>query len=192
MALFDYGGPQYGLSDGKIATWTGDGTYGTPVDIPSIQLLRVQVNTVNAELEGDDTITATASRVVSADVTFRFGSVKMDVLSVLLNQTKVESGVTPNRYSFVPVSSQNPTYFGICGSAKAEEGSGNTQLFVPKLKLMEGFQLSFEYNNFSIPEITCRAVYDTNFTDANGLPMLFYPMQYETAQTVTLPPYGIG
>lgn len=192
MPLFDIGGPQYGLRDCKIATNNNDGTFGNNVDVPSVQMLRGQLQTVNAQLEGDDRITATAARGISAQITMRWGSVHLDVLEVIMGSTRQDSGSSPNGYSFVNIDNRKMPYFGIAGRAEAEEGSGNTVLFIPKAKVMEGFQIEFAYNAFAIPELTVMAVGDENFPSEDGDPVIMIPIMYETAQAATLPPYGFG
>ena len=64
---FDIASPQFGLADAKIATWNATNDYGTEVDVMSVQLLGVTMQTVSADLTGDDQITATASRACRAD-----------------------------------------------------------------------------------------------------------------------------
>ncbi len=37
MAFAEYGDPVFGLQDGKIGTWIATGSYGTLVDLMSVQ-----------------------------------------------------------------------------------------------------------------------------------------------------------
>lgn len=186
--LFDFGALSYGLRDAKIAVNNLDGTFGTAVDVPSVQLLVANLQTVNAELTGDDRITATAARIISAQITIRFGSVDLDILEIMTGASIDNSGTTPNRRRQLDISNRRLPYFGIAGKADAEEGSGDNHVFVPKLKLMEGFEIRLEYNTFSTPEITCRAVGDDQFLDADDLASVIQVVQYETSTTVALPP----
>ena len=80
--MFDIGSPQFGLRRGKIGSWDGDGSYSNVRNIPSIQVLSTNIQTVNAQLEGNDYITATAATAISGEVTFRMGSLDARVLSL--------------------------------------------------------------------------------------------------------------
>jgi len=178
MALFDAGGPQFGLDDAKIAVWNGDGTYGTAVDVPSVQMMDVQYQTVNGQLEGDDIITDTHAKARSAQVRIRFGSVSFPVLAVLTGVPTVSSpGARTQRFGKI-----NFPYFGLCGRALSTRDGGDTHLFVPQCKIMEGFTVSFQYGQYAIPEITCMAVYDTTFQD------IYRSVEHDVAQAVTVPP----
>lgn len=188
VGLFDFGGPQYGLQDGKVAVNNLDGTFGANVDVPSIQMLQAAFTAVTAVLEGDDEETAQSTRIVSGTMTFRFGSIDMDVLEVLLGQAVQSSGTGDESYRFIDITNFNPPYFGIIGRADAAEGTGDTHLFIPKCKITEGFTLKFEYNTFSIPEITAKCFPDTNFLDENGRKIIIRPIMHGSAIDATLPP----
>ena len=186
-SIFDYGGPQFGLADTKMAVNNSDGTFGTAVDVPSVQVLGVEAVVESQTLTGDDRQTASASRITGANVTLRFGSVHMDVLATMLGITLDEAyGAYTSRR--VMIANKKTPYVGICGKANAEEGAGDTHLFIPRCKVASNFRLQFEYNTFSIPEITFAAQGDENFLDADGNATVIIPVQYETARDVVLPP----
>lgn len=178
MGLFGVVGPEFGLRDVKVALWEGDGTYGTAVDIPSVQMYEIQLQTTNAQLEGDDKITDTNAIARSAQIRVRFGSVSLEALSVLLNINLVDSTDTHT----LRVGNLEFPYFGICGQAYATRGGGDTHVFVPQCKIMEGFTISMQYGQYSIPEVTCMAVFDDTYQT------IFDIVKHETATAVTLPP----
>lgn len=185
--IFDFGGPQSGLADVKVAVNNGDGTFGSMVDVPSVQLLGIELRTESAELNGDDRITATRSRIVGANITLRYGSIHLDVLETMLGNSVVDSyGSYSSRRVYV--TNRKLPNFGICGKANAEEGGGDTHLFAPRCKVSSNFNLRFEYNTFSIPEMTLAAVGDENFLDDNGDAIVVIPVEYETARDVAIPP----
>jgi hypothetical protein len=182
MGIFgEYGGPSYGLNDLKVALWLGDDSYGPAVDIPSAQLYEPDVKTNNAELEGDDRITATAANVISADVRIRFGSVAMDVISLITGNTIDDYGTTPNQMQNLSIAASNFPYVSICGRAKAEEGIGDLHVWIKKCKLMEGFKFTLEYGAFSVPEMTFKAVADSSDNILHLLP-------HEALTAVAIPP----
>jgi hypothetical protein len=182
MGIFgDFGNPTFGLRDLKIATWNSAANYGTAVDIPSAQLYEVSPETVSAELEGDDVITATHAFAISATVRIRFGSVPLEVLQILTGNTYDSYGTTPSRIRSLVIDAISFPYFGICGKALSTEDSGDMHIFVPKLKVMDGFTIGFQYGQFTIPEITCKAVPGINNKIVEYI-------LHETAANVALPP----
>jgi hypothetical protein len=187
MPLFTFGGPQFGLKDAKVATNLLNGSYGTNYDVPSVQLLSAQLNTTTAQLEGDDEITATAAKTISATVTLRFGSVPFEVFATLTGQT-IESTATPGNRRRMSFSGRKMPYFGVCGKSEAAESDGETHMFIPKCKITEGFEIRFEYGAFSIPELSCMAVVDPNFTDPDGNNEIIQLLEYDESIAVALPP----
>lgn len=182
--IFDLGGPQFGLDDAKIAVNNLDGTFGVAQDVPSVQVLDVNYQTVNAMLEGDDRITAVQARAISAEITLRFGGIDQRVIAIITGETQSSSGTTPNQVKKISFSgASNFPYFALCGRAKAAEAStADTHVWIPKLKLMSGFSLRMEYGAFAIPEVTATAVKD----DDEGV--IWEMIQHETAETVSIPP----
>lgn len=187
---FPIGAPQFGVNDAKIAKWLGDGSYGTPVDVMSVRVLSFQLNTVNAQLEGDDQITDTHARLISGTVGLTFGGANSEVLSVILDKTVGSSGTTPNRARTIDITGQNMPYFGLVGKIDSTRG-GDMHIFVPMLKVMEGFSLNFTYGEYVIPELTCTAIIDDNFQNADDESVLAYLRWHETRTPITFPPVGI-
>lgn len=187
-SIWNFGDPPYGFEDLKIATNDLDGTFGTTYDVPSAQMLRGQLTLQEAELEGDDTITAIASKVIKGEGAFRFGGMPFEVFSVITGQAIASSGAGSAAYRFIDFANANMPYFGLCGRADAGEGSGDTHLFFPKCKVAGNFEVKLEGNAFSIPEIPIKMIGDDNFLDANGRKIVVRAIQHASAEVVTLPP----
>lgn len=182
--IFDpFGSPQFGLSDVKVAKNNLDGSFGAAVDVPSVQLLGLQLQTTNAELTGDDIITAVHSKIIGGQATIRWGSVAFEVLEVLTNLTTESGNTTPNQYRRMRITAYQAQYFAICGKVNAVEGSGCFIMFAPLVKLMEGFTVEAQYGQFIIPNVTARFLVDTNY---NNTAVEFD--EYESDQTVVIPP----
>lgn len=165
MAFSAFGAPQFGLRDCKVAAWTSTGVYGAAVDVMSVQQLGGTLRVAAAELVGDDTITATGSRVVGGQITLRFGSINLAALEVILGNTATSSVASPNTVKQLKmVGGDALPYFGLAGVALAEEGVGSFTVFYPKCKIMGDIQLvNLAYGEFAIPEITIQAVDDATF-----------------------------
>lgn len=187
MPFDTFGAPTFGLTDVKIANWIATNSYGTAVDVPSVQLMGAVLRILSAQLEGDDKITATAARSIAGQSQLRFGSVSIAALEVMLGNTSTASGTTPNAQDHLKVSGgDNMPYFGICGKALAEEGSGDLHVFLPKVRITSDVTLaSLEYGNFAIPELTVDAIDDTTFGIVNLI-------EHETAVAVAIPPTNIS
>ncbi len=187
MGFDEYGAPQFGLQDVKIANWVSAGSYGTAVDVPSVQLYGAILSIVSAQLEGDDQITATAARAIGGESRLRFGSVSIAALEILLGNVSVVSGVTPNAQDELRVvGGDNMPYFGICGKALAEEGAGDLHVFLPKVRIMQDVELAtLQYGQFAIPELTVTGVTDASYGIINLI-------EHETTVDVAIPPVGIS
>ncbi len=183
MAFDTYGAPQFGLNDVKVAGWNATNDYDSEVDVPSVQAMRVDMQVVSAQLEGDDQITDTASSVIGAQITLRFGSLSIAALEVLLGIDSTPSGAIHDHLQ-VSGGDKMP-YFGICGKSNATQGDGDCHYFLPKCKIMGDFQIvTAEYGQYTIPEVTVQAVDDVTYGCINII-------EHATAVDVAIPPVGI-
>lgn len=177
---FDVGGPQFGLADAKIARWTSAGTYGTAVDLMSIQMLGVTLQQISAQLTGDDSITAQASRATGAQVQSRIGGLGLDWLTTLTGRN-IQSSSSGTRQIGIPGGHAFP-YVGIIGKSLGEEG-GDTWVFIPKAKIASDFTIfQGQYGEFTIPEVTLQAVADSMYGILN---IITHPAEM---QITTFPP----
>ncbi len=184
--MFDtYGAPQYGLNDVKVATWTSTGVYASEVDVPSVQMMGTTLKMQAAQLEGDDSIQASAARAIGAEVRMRFGSISIEALEVLLGQSAAASGTPESQQNLQIEGGDKMPYFGICGKALAEEGDGDTHVFLPKCKIMGDVTIAqLEYGKFAIPEVTVQAVDDATYGIVNVV-------EHSEDTEVAIPPTGI-
>lgn len=176
-------GPQFDVDDCKLAAALGGGAWGAAQDVPSINLYVTEIQTVNAQLEGDARISDTHGRIVSARLRLRMGGVNFGVLSLLTGRSAVLSGSTPNRRQTLDIKNENFPYFGVCAQSKHTQGGGDTHIFLPKVKVMEGFTFQFEYGAYTIPEITAMAIVDEDYQD-----VLVRFINNETVSPVVIPP----
>ena len=161
---FDQGSPQFGLADGKVAVWTATDTYGAVTDVMSIQMAQTTLQFVNAVLNGDDQITATASNLIGAQLQFRFGGLNPSMLAVITGKSVTTiSSVNQLQYK----GGDKMPYFGLIVKALSAE-TGDTWIFLPKCKIMSDFTLmQAEYGTFTTPELTVQCVTDETWGLAN-------------------------
>lgn len=186
MSFDAYGAPQFGLQDVKIAVWNATDSYGTAIDVMSVQLMGAVLQIISAQLEGDDTITATAARAIGAEVRVRFGSVNIAALEVLLGNTATSSVASPNAVKQLKLSGgDNMPYFGIVGKAIAEEGVGDFQVFIPKVRITSDVTLAtLEYGTFAVPEFTAQAVNDATYG-------ILSVIEHQADTAIVIPPANI-
>lgn len=184
MGFDSFGAPQFGLSDVKVAAYTATNSYGTAVDIPSVQMMGGIVQVVSAQLEGDDEITDSHAQAIGGQVQIRFGSVSIAALEVLLG---IDSVLSADTYDWLQVDGgDNMPYFGICGKVAATQGDGDLHIFLPKVKIMEDVTLSSaEYGQYIIPETTAQAIPDATYGIINLI-------EHETATAIAIPPTSIA
>lgn len=184
---FGIGEVQFGLADVQIATWNSTDNYATEVDVMSVQLLGVNMQTISADLTGDDQITATASRAISGTVQLRFGSISIAALEVLFGITATSSIASPNNVkSFRITGGIETPYFGLTGRALSAEDSGDTLIYLPKCRIMGDITLAtLEYGAFSIPQVEARIVSDATYGMINII------TRETGSSTVEVPPADI-
>lgn len=175
----------FGLNDAKVATWNSAGSYGTLYDVPSIQSLQTTLQFSQAQLTGDDQITASASRAIGGQAKVRFGGLHFDALGVIMGITAT---TISSVYQFAMAGGRRMPYFGIIGKALLEEPvDHDLWLFLPKCKLMSDFVImQNEYGAFTIPEVTVQIVPDTSYG-------IFNEIEHLTSTSITvMPPANIA
>lgn len=159
---FDQGGPSFGLEDVKIQTWASAGTYsGSITDIMSVQMMGVTLQFSQAQLTGDNRITATAALGIGGTVQVRFGGISLTALAVMTG--RANTTISSVIQSAIKGGDRMP-YFGIIGKTPAAEGLGDLWVYCPKVKIMSDFTVAMlEYGAFAIPEVTCQLVDDDTY-----------------------------
>lgn len=161
---FDQGAPTFGAADAKVAVYNETDDYGTLTDVMSVQMAQTTLQFVNAVLNGDDQITATASALVGAQLQFRFGGLNPSMLAVITGKS-VTSSASVNQLMFE--GGERMPYFGFIVKALSAE-VGDTWIFLPKCKIMSDFVIAQnEYGQFTTPEVTVQCVPDETWGLAN-------------------------
>jgi hypothetical protein len=161
MATFNpYAGLPFGIRDAKIALYnSADETYGTLFDIPGVSEFTLNLETINSKLEGDDEIVGVYASGIGVNVTVKFGGIPLEVYEVLAGLTRTTTyGTTPNRKVILPFTASRYPYVGIVGKMLSAEDDGATVIFVPKIKVMDGFSIGSSYGQFVAPQVQMYAV----------------------------------
>jgi hypothetical protein len=175
----------FGLADCQVQTWASAGTYnGTMTDVASIQQIGVTQQVTQAQLTGDNQITATAANTIGATAKLRFGGLNFDSLGIIL-------GITATTISsviqFGMAGGKKMPYFGIQGKMQDAAGTGSIVLYLPKCKVMSEFTIiQGEYGTFVIPEVTVQLVPDATYGVYN---LIQYPTDFTIA---VFPPANIA
>lgn len=183
---FDVGSPQFGLNDGKIATWVAGAagavpTYTPPAgtDIMSIQMGQLTMELVNAVLTGDDRQTSIAAQAIGGTVQMRWGGLNLSSLAVLTG-TQIQN-LSSSAKQLQIIGSTKMPFVGVILKALSAE-VGDTWLWLPKCKIMSNFTLAqMEYGSFTIPEVTMQVVDDDKYGAINVIthvidtPILAFP-----------------
>lgn len=169
----------FGLKDVKIAAWNSPENYGTAVDLVSANMYGIRFNTVSGQLEGDDEITDTHAKIISAQIRVRFAFRDLTAFATVTGTQVVES--LPDTKS-IKIDTTNMPYVAINGRIDHTQGTGSYEFFIPKCKLMEGFELGFQYGQYVTPELTMTAIREG---DTYGLGKI---IARATAVAVAIPP----
>jgi hypothetical protein len=171
----------FDIDDAKLAVWTATSTYNTAIDLMGVSDLKIDMQTVNAELPGDASIVDSHARGVKAVVTCKIAMYNLAPWAAITGETVISS----TGREILKIGNFNPPYIGLIGQTKATNGTGDMHLWLPKMKLMSGFQLQGSYGNYATPEITFTALMD-------GAEKIFQLIPHSTATALVIPPVNTG
>lgn len=131
----------FGLRDAKAFEETATTpTYGTGVDLSCISSFKFDPKTVEAMLEGDDTICASHSNLESVDVQAQNGGMDLAIYDLLFGGTLTDSGSGSTAQTILDykVSDKRP-YLSVIGQSYAtDSGAGDTLIILYRAKAMGG------------------------------------------------------
>lgn len=177
MGIFSYGDVEYDIEDCKIARWNGDGTYGSLIDVPAIDMARIEFTMKQALGRGDGGLKLVASAIEAANITMRNFGIVATSLPVLFGASNDEYNPGADAYTINDmVAGQVLPYFGMAIRSFDNESvpgvghqPGGALIFVPKIKVTANFQWNFAYNTFIQPELTGFGLVDDNLPSNVGV-----------------------
>lgn len=170
MGIFGYGDVEYDIDDCKVARWNGDGTYGPLVDVPAIDMARIEFTLKQALGRGDGGLQLVAAGIEAANVTIRNFGIVAATLPILFGASNDEYNPGADAYTINDmVAGQVLPYFGMTirsfdneSTPAAGHQPGGAIIFLPKIKVTANFQWNFAYNTFIQPELTGFSLPDSN------------------------------
>lgn len=171
----------FGITDALIATWTGTGTYGDPIDVPHVQMMNATVRVLSAEGTGDNRIVALGAHVIAGTVQVRMTAVPFNVLEIIFGIDIYSVGADLTLIETLPISAgQRLPYFGIVGLGEEAEGLGGVLLGANKAKVASDITLgSMEYGVLSSVEFTATCLGEDDYP-------IFYLQQLADISTLAL------
>lgn len=143
-----------GLRDVKITKIDGS----AQEDMDAAQEFTVAITVETSELEGDDVVKASISRITKGEGNAQAGSISSSALGIITGATPSTSGSTPNRVTTLSITNTlRPPYFKIYGMAYDDQ-LGALQVIVHKAKLSGNIELAMSTgDNWMTPgfDFTC-------------------------------------
>jgi hypothetical protein len=130
----------YGVADVKIFPLTADSdtatTYGTAIDVPGIQDLKMTPNYVEKSLQGDDATIESDTKLSDIDFTVQHAKISLEVLEVIEGGTITESGSTPNQVKeYLQTTASKPEYFKLEAQVRfVDTGAADVHMILHKCK----------------------------------------------------------
>lgn len=138
----------------------GSPTYGPAVDVPGIAEVSLEPNFVTAELKGDARVIAKKGRIDRMSFSATYGKVSLDVLSVILGTTVVDSGTGTTETAKTTLKGANSlaTFKLEFAINDVELGLGNITVALFKCQLTGGTLLGGSTDEFGQPTMDLDAI----------------------------------
>ena len=144
-----------GLDDVKIFEVTADTssslTYGSAVDVPSMQNINLAPNYIQKPLMQDEEIDGYYSKLQAVSWSFSNVKVSLDALTILEGGTVTTTGTTPNqKHTFTLSDTSEPKYFKLEGKINySTDTIGDFHLVLYKCKPLSVY-VEYKAQNYAI------------------------------------------
>lgn len=144
-----------GLDDVKIFELTADDasnlTYGSAVDVVSMQNIDLEPNYIQKPLIQDEEIEGIYQKLKAISWSFANAKVSLDVLNILEGGSVTTTGTTPNeKHTFTLTDSSEPKYFKLEGKINySTDDIGDFHLVLYKCKAL-AVQVGYRAQNYAI------------------------------------------
>jgi hypothetical protein len=176
------------IDSAVIATNNGDGTWGTNYPVKGVISVQMELEMKSGEQPGDGILYAILSKVYAGNGTFQFvNQENFSVIASIIGSTVESSGG-----DFTNLFGRNyAPYFSLCGRTYLDDAVGDYQIWIPKLKVTEGFSIGIADNEFVLPEFTARAVVD-EYVTRNSVPQIAVLRANAVARAAQIPMLGVA
>jgi hypothetical protein len=178
------------INNAVIAANNGDGTFGSAIDVKGVVSVAVTINIKSGEQMGDGGVYSVLSKATKGTVKFQFADQQsFAVLQVIRNKTKGIYGSNPT-VQHMGIGTEQFPYFALAGQTYQDDGTETFNVFMPNIKVTSDFDFAIAENSFVLPEFTCTAVPDSNWTRA-GFPQIAILFEYPDSTALTIPPTNL-
>jgi len=132
-------------------------TYGTPVDVPGLKNVTVNISTDSKELRGDNTLLAKETVVQNVEVVLEFAKWDATIFAAITGSTIVNS---TDGYSVAVNANNTPGTFALRAQSVSTSESGKiAEIFFPKLKISNlPDMLGLVEEEFKTVSVTCEVI----------------------------------
>ncbi len=149
---------QFSLQLCKVAKANSDGTYGTPVTLPSARTLNLTIKYIKDRAEGNSIYTALASQIIAIGWSVDGANLDQNVMNVVFGETPaVSSGGTATEIDTLTFSNDLMQYFGLVAQAWGQHGDDMCFL-VPYTKVMDDTSWKLDFGKFTVPSFKGEAI----------------------------------
>jgi hypothetical protein len=162
MPLVTHGELPYSIEDAKAYVYAAGVPGVTPKDLPGIRRVEMDAQIEETEHRGDNKILAVAASINSFDLTIELGQLNADALAAISGGVVSTSGTAGTLSRTLTRSSTDTVadfQLKAATHSKTVDG-GMTELIFPRCQWVGGPSYSMEDNEFSVVEVTARAVPD--------------------------------
>lgn len=146
----------YGLRDMIVALWLAENSYGDYFDLPAAATLTVNLETQANQLQGDDVIVDQYAKIIAVTAQASWGAVDFEVSEIITGGVLVSNG----EYQDLMISQDdNVPYFCIAGRVVGSN-QGDLHMLLPKVKLAGNYQFQAQQNNYLVPTLDLRGVWE--------------------------------
>ncbi len=160
----------FAVRDCKIAKVTADPaggstTYATSIDVPGIKSVKIEGDVESKQLRGDNSLLDSDTVLTNVTATLANAKISLDALAMMLTQTVVDSGTTPNQKATLDIigggfagAVQFAPFKLECISASADPIGGNVGFTLWKCVLASFPGLGLEEEDYKLGDFKTNAM----------------------------------
>lgn len=144
-----------GIRDLKIAAWNSENSFGTAYDVLGARNMSVTWVVSSEDLEGDDTVLDTFTKIQSVTVQIEQAAVDLAIAEYILGGTLVSNADYED--IFIAEDDEVP-YVALAGRIVGSDAAHDLHILVPKAKLAGNLTQTAQLNQYMLPQAEFRGV----------------------------------